>query len=152
MKYLVLVFAVVITTAVRAVIIEPLTPKSYVLSFVAERVLPPNAKVVGVSLEVDQAEAVRVRSMPPGWLATVVHPTRAKFGVGIDLFNWGKDQGSPVPLAEMNDRFWIVAVVGADDKPLLPSVQVWVSYILPPKGEVLSMQVPSSSIRLTYIP
>lgn len=140
----------------RAAMIDPVTPQSYSLSF-AEKVLPIDGKVVSVDLHVEQAEAIRVRSLPRGWISSTLCPRRAKFNVSIELFSWGKDKGFPLSLEELDDRIWIVASPGENDKPLLPIIQVRVSYVLPGKNmektvRVETMWVESSFLRLTYIP
>src|SRR4051794_1571780 len=99
MKYKIIFLVVAFAISAHAVITRPVTPRSYVVSF-AENVLPPNAKVTGIDLQVERAEAVRVRSMPPGWIASTFRPQGTKIESAIEWFTWGKDQGIPVLLPE----------------------------------------------------
>lgn len=139
-----------------AVMSNPVTPQSYVLSFVGE-VIPPEAKVVGVVLQVDAAEAIRVRSLPPGWMASIFKPAgKEKFEVAAELLNWGEDRGVPVALADLNARFWIAARL-EDEKPAPPDIDVTVHYISPAEDKarpsvIKRVKVPFSSLNLAYIP
>lgn len=137
---------------------DPVTPQSYSLSFV-DVGLPAQAKVVGVSLEIDGADGVRIRRLPSGWSSWTFRSriSASAFSVGLDYFPWGDDKGVPLDVTALDDRVWICPRFESDDRPKRPQVSVRLDYILPADDgkksvTILRRDVPASSIKMTYIP